>query len=101
MAEVTFGRSCGGFFTESVLKRRLFRPIVSVVVRLQSPVLLSVLTALANSLALLSHSLALVQSECGKTRDLRWTQRWFNKPGDDPSDIDGRRRDHMLELRFW
>jgi hypothetical protein len=42
-----------------------------------------------------------LRSECGKTRDLRGTQRWEGEPGDDPSDIDGRRRDHMLELRFW
>ena len=44
--------------------------------------------------------LALPQSECSKTRDLRWTQRRLNKPGNQPSHIDRGGRDHVLKVRF-
>ena len=44
--------------------------------------------------------LAVLQSERSKSRNLRRTLRWLDEPGDDASDIDGRRRDDVLQVRF-
>jgi hypothetical protein len=52
--------------------------------------LLSRMRVLANARIPLRCWLVVLQSECCKTRDLRWMQRWLNELRDEESDIDGR-----------
>ncbi len=66
----------------------------------QANILLSSLTALANSQELLRRPFAVLQSERSKPRDLRRAQRWLDEPGDDTPHIDRCRCDHVLQMRF-